>query len=129
MILQLGNFQFRTDFSYDTLERSVGWRWEGVSIAGDYPILQFAGKDTSTVTFSGDWWNYVSNGDEVQTLEDLANMTEPLALTGDNGHFYGFWIIESLRRREEVFRPGQHSAVKTAWTLTIKFYGTKKERI
>ena len=129
MLIQIGNFQFSTNMSYETLERVAGWRWESVPIAGDYPILQFAGKETPSITFSGDWWHYVATGDEVQTLEDLGNETEPLALTGDNGHFYGFWVIESLRRRESIFRAGQHSAVKTGWTMTLKFYGNKKERI
>lgn len=129
MIIQLGSFQFSTNMSYDTLERVAGWRWEGVPIAGDYPILQFAGKETPSITFSGDWWNYVAKGDEVQTLEDLANETEPLAVTDDQGKFHGFWVIESLRGRGEGFRQGQQSAIKTSWTLTIKFYGNKKERI
>ena len=129
MIVQLGNFQFSTNMSYDVLDRVSGWRWESVPIIGDYPILQFAGKETPSITFSGDWWNYVATGDEVQTLEDLANETEPLPLTSDQGFFYGFFVIESLRRREEFFRPGQHSAIKTEWTLTIKFYGEKKERL
>ena len=98
-------------------------------IVGDFPILQFAGKDTPSITFSGDWWNYRASGDEVQTLEDLANETEPMPLTGDNGRFYGFFVIEQLRRRESFFRPGQVTGIKSEWTLTLKFYGEKKERL
>lgn len=128
MIIQLGQFQFSTEMGYETLERAANWRWEEVPVVGDSPILQFAGAEASTITFSGTWWNYVATGDDVQTLEDLANETQPLALTGDNGHFYGFWVIEGLRRREAFFRPGQHSALKNEWTLTLKFYGQTKER-
>ena len=129
MIIQLGSFQFSTNMSYETLERTSGWRWEGVPIAGDYPILQFAGKETPSITFSGDRWEYMATGDEVQTLEDLANETEPLAVTDDQGKFHGFWVITSLRGRGEGFRRGQESAIKTSWTLTLKYYGHKKERI
>ena len=129
MILQLGSFQFTTNMSYETLERVDGWRWESVPIVGDFPILQFAGKDSPSITFSGDRWEYVATGDQVQTLEDLANETEPLPLTGDSGKFYGFFVIEELRRREEFFRPGQVTGIKSSWTLTLKFYGEKKERL
>ena len=115
--------------SYETLERASGWRWEGVPIAGGYPILQYSGQDSPSITFSGDRWEYMATGDEVQTLEDLANETEPLAVTDDQGKFHGFWVIESLRRRGEGFRRGQESAIKTSWTLTLKFYGHKKDRI
>ena len=132
MILQLGNFQFEVNnadgISYQTLERAAAWKWEEVPIAGDYPILQLAGKESPTITFNGVWFNYYATTDKVQTIEDLANETQPLALTGDDGHFYGFWVIVSLRRSEEVFRPGQRSAIKTGWTLSLKFYGKTKER-
>lgn len=125
MILQLGQFQFSTQMGYETLERVSQWNWEAVPIAGDTPRLQFARKEAPTLTFSGTWWNYIATGDEVQTLEDLANETQPLALTGDNGHFYGFWVITSLRRQSAFFRPGQHSALQNQWTLSLTFYGNQ----
>lgn len=132
MILQLGNFQFEVHdpngISYQTLERASAWKWEEVPIAGDYPILQLGGKESPTITFNGVWFNYYAATDKVQSIEDLGNETEPLALTGDDGHFYGFWVIVSLRRSEDVFRPGQRSAIKTEWTVSLKFYGKTKER-
>lgn len=128
MILQIGNHQFDIDLSYETLERAAAWEWGEVPIVGDYPILQNVRKESPTLTFTGQWFNYVATGDRVQNLEDLGNEGEPLAVTGDTGFFYGFWVIQSLRRAEEVFRPGQHSAIKTQWTLSLKFFGDKKER-
>ena len=128
MLLQLGDFQFDTDLGYETLQRISEWRWAEVPISGDYPILQFAGKETPTITFSGTWFNYDAERDRVQSLEDEANKTQPLALTSDDGKFHGFWVITSIRRNEEFFRPKQRSAIKNDWTLTIAFYGNKKVR-
>ena len=129
MILQIGNHQFDVDMSYETLERAASWEWGEVSIVGDYPILQNVRKHAPTLSFTGQWFNYVATGDRVQALEDMANEGEPLSVTSDQGFFYGFWVIESLQRNEAVFRPGQHSAIKTEWTLVLKFYGQTKDRV
>ena len=75
-------------------------------IVGDYPILQNVRKEAPTLTFTGQWFNYVATGDRVQNLEDLGNEGEPLAVTGDTGFFYGFWVIQSLREvRRRFFVP------------------------
>ena len=129
MILQIGNHQFDVDMSYETLERVSTWEWSEVAIVGDYPILQNVRKSAPTISFTGLWFNYVATGDRVQDLEDLANTGEPLSVTSDQGFFFGFWVIESLRRSEAVFRPGQHSAIKNEWTLSLKFFGNTKERV
>ena len=128
MIIQLGQHQFDTELGYETLERMSAWRWAEVPIIEDYPILQFAHKEAPTITFSGQYFNYVATGDRVESLEDLGNETEPLPLTGDDGVFYGFWVVTSLRRRESIFRPGQQSAIQNAWTLSLTYYGETKTR-
>ena len=128
MIIQLGNLQFSTDMGYETLDRVYAWQWAEVPIVGDYPILQFAYKEAPTITFEGTWYNYVAIKDEVQKLVNMGNESEPLPLTSDQGVFYGFWVIKSLSRQEEFFRPKQHSAIKNAWTMTIAFYGNTKTR-
>ena len=123
MILQIGNFQFDIDLSYEMLARVAAFKWDEVPLIGTTPSLQYTGREASTLTFTGQWFNYREQGDRVQTLEDIAAAGEPLAVTGDTGHFYGFWVITSVGRDETVFRPGQHSAVKTEFTIGMKFYG------
>ena len=125
MILQIGTVQFSTHMSYQDLERVTRWRWEEVPVVGFTPQLQYAGKDAPTMTFSGTRWEYTSESDVVEQFETLADEQKPLPLTGDTGRYYGLWTIVELRRNGEIFRPGQHSAIKTGWTLTLKFYGER----
>ena len=128
MLVQIGSHQFDTDLGYETLDRVSEWRWQPVNIVGDTPILQYSGKDAPTITFDGQWYNYVGDADKVQSLEDLADESEPLALTDDRGKFHGFWVIKSLRRREAFFRPGQATGIQTDWTLSLVYYGKTKDR-
>lgn len=123
MVLQIGSHQFEVNFSYETLERMTRWRWEEVPIIGSTPLLQYSGKDSPTMTFRGTWFNYTANNDRVQSIEALADEAEPLAVTGDQGFFYGTWVITGLQRNEEIFRPGQHSAIRTDWIISMKYYG------
>ena len=130
MILQLGGeIQFSTHHSYEILSRMTAWRWEEVQIVGSTPLLQYAGKNSPTLTFSGTRWEYTAQGDAVEQFETLADSAKPFPLTGDTGRYYGLWTITELRRDEEIFRPGQISAVSTAWTLTLKYYGERPDPV
>ena len=127
IILQIGEVQLSTHMSYETLSRITSWRWEEVPIIGSTPLLQYGGKDAATITFSGTRWEYTDVGDALEQFETLADSREPQPLTGDSGRYYGLWTITELRRDEEIFRPGQISAVKTGWTITLKYYGERPD--
>lgn len=132
MIIQIGPAQFETlsadAFSYHQLERMSQWRWEEVPIIENTGILQFAGKDNPTMTFSGTLIEYHAERDRLKSIEDLADEKQPLAVTGDDGTFYGFYVITALRENGTIYRPGQRTAVMTEWTISIQFYGNKKEQ-
>ena len=129
MILQIKDFQFSVNMSYETLQRAMGWRWEEVKIVGTTPKLQFAGKDSPAMTFEGTWWNYSATGDNVASIESLADAGEPLSVTGDNGFYYGKWVITRITRAEEFFRPGQHSSIKTVFTISMKFHSDSPDPV
>ena len=128
MILQIGEIQFDVDLSYQTLRRAQRWRWDEVKVQGSHPVLQYTGKESSVISFQGVWWNYRAEGDRIESVEALADAGEPLSVTGSNGLYYGLWSIVGVERNEEFFRPTQHSAIKVAFTISMKFYGDSPDR-
>lgn len=130
MIIQIGSLQFETlsadAFSYHQLERNSNWKWAEVPIVESTPLLQYEGKGAPTIDFSGTLIEYHATRDRIQSIEDLADTKEPLAVTGDDGTFYGFFVIVSVRRNETIHRPNQRVGVQTEWTVSLKFYGNRK---
>ena len=64
----------------------------------------------------------------MQDIEDIANETQPLYLTDDQGKAYGFWVIEKFSVLGKFFRYGQEAPIKNAWTLEIKYHGENGDR-
>ena len=123
MILVIGSLIFDVDLSYQTLQRATHWRHEEVPIVGTTPLLQYSGKESSVISFQGVWFNYRAKGDRVESIEALADAGEPLSVTHDSGEYLGLWVITGLVRDSEIFRPGQVSGIRTAFTISMKYYG------
>ena len=123
MIIQLGNFQFSiSNVSYDAIQRATRWKWAEVPIVGSVPSLQYVGKESPTINISGTMFNYIARGDEIQALKNLADTTDPLQLTGDDGVFYGYFVIKSISEQHSVFRAKQTSPVKNEWSMELIFH-------
>ena len=123
MIVQIGSFQFNIEASYDTLSKESSWEWAEIGILENAPSLQLTGKAAERITLSGTFFNYEKTGDYAESLYDLADAGEALGLTDDSGVFYGFWVVESLKRTGTIFRKEQEAAIKTTWELSLKKYG------
>ena len=122
-ILQIGQHQWGTELGYDQLEKISQWKWPEIPIVGSTPLLHYAGKESPSITFEGTYFNYAAVGDRVESLEALGDAAVPHSVTGENGRFYGFFVVTNLRRLEETFRFGQESAPKNRYSLTLKYYG------
>ena len=123
MILQLGEFQFESDMSYEQLQRETAWQWEEIPILGEFPVLQFSNPKAPMLNINGTWWNYSRNQNRLLDIEVVANEKRPLFLVDDSGNGYGFWVIEKLSAQGSIFRYGQAAPIKNMWTLQLKYYG------
>lgn len=123
MILQLGNIQFESDMSYESLQQAMGWKWEEIPILGETSVLQYAHTESPTFTCQGVWWNTDGSQSKLADIEAMGNSKAPFLLVDDSGQNYGYWVIEKLTNLGTFFRYGFPTAMKNEWELSLKYYG------
>ena len=126
MIIQIGDHQWNVNFGYNALEWTRSYTWAGVPILGNYPNLQFTAKSRE-IAFSGAYWNYVADADAPADIEAIADEAKPMGMTDDLGNFYGYWVIVSITKSEEHFRPGQKTGLRTEFDVRMRYYGEEAE--
>ena len=123
MILQIGNLQFESDISYESIQQVMSWKWEEIPRLGTTSVLHYAHTPSPTFSCQGTWWNTDGSKSKLADIEAMGDTKEPLSLVDDAGRNYGYWIIETLTNLGSIFRYGFPTAMKNEWELTLKYFG------
>ncbi|WP_394501363.1 phage tail protein [Serratia marcescens] len=120
MMLILGLFVFQLQtVPYQTLVRSVDYRWPSNSRVGQRPALQFLGVNEEKITLSGVLLPEITGGKiSMQLLDAMAAEGKAWPLLEGTGTIYGMFVVNSVSEtRTEFFSTG--SARRIEFTLTL----------
>ncbi|WP_321154098.1 phage tail protein [Serratia nevei] len=120
MMLILGLFVFQLHtVPYQTLARSVDYRWPSNSRVGQRPALQFLGVNEEKITLSGVLLPEITGGKiSMQLLDAMAAEGKAWPLLEGTGTIYGMFVVNSVSEtRTEFFSTG--SARRIEFTLTL----------
>lgn len=120
MMLTLGFFVFQLQtVPYQSLQRSVDYRWPSNSRIGQRPTLQFLGISEEKITLSGVLMPEITGGRlSLLALNVMADQGMAWPLLEGSGTLYGMFVVNSISEtRTEFFSDG--SARKIEFTLTL----------
>jgi len=120
MMLTLGFFVFQLQtVPYQSLQRSVDYRWPSNSRIGQRPTLQFLGISEEKITLSGVLMPEITGGRlSLLALNVMADEGKAWPLLEGSGTLYGMFVVNSISEtRTEFFSDG--SARKIEFTLTL----------
>lgn len=121
MMLILGLFVFQLQtVPYQTLARSVDYRWPSNSRVGQRPTLQFLGVNEEKITLSGVLMPEITGGRISMLLLDLmAAQGKAWPLLEGSGMIYGMFVVNSVSEtRTEFFADGTARRIEFTLTLT-----------
>ena len=120
MMLTLGFFVFQLQtVPYQSLQRSVDYRWPSNSRIGQRPTVQFLGVSEEKITLSGVLMPEITGGRlSLLALNVMADEGKAWPLLEGSGTIYGMFVVNSISEtRTEFFSDG--SARKIEFTLTL----------
>src|SRR5471030_1957154 len=120
MMLTLGFFVFQLQtVPYQSLQRSVDYRWPSNSRIGQRPTVQFLGGSEEKITLSGVLMPEITGGRlSLLALNVMADEGKAWPLLEGSGTIYGMFVVNSISEtRTEFFSDG--SARKIEFTLTL----------
>ncbi len=124
-MLALGSFRFSiATAAYESLARSVKYRWAQHDVVGADPVLHFTGRGEQTVTLSGTIYPEFRGGrGQLDSMRSLAESGQPLNLITGRGEALGQWVIESIDEQQAVFW-ADGAFRKQEFNIALRFYGS-----
>jgi hypothetical protein len=124
VMLSLGRFRFSiATAAYDTLTRSVEYRWQPVDRIGRAPAMQFLGQGADTIDLDGTIIPQSGAGlDQVEAMRREADLGTPLTLTAGTGAALGRWVILNVTETGSRFM-SRGEARKQTFALRLQAYG------
>ncbi|WP_413742312.1 phage tail protein [Sodalis sp. RH15] len=120
MMMILGLFVFTLSTApYQTLNRSLEYRWPTNSRVGLLPAAQFLGQDNDAITLSGVLLPEVTGGRlSLLALETMAAQGKAWPLIEGSGRIYGTFVVTGFTEtRTEFFADG--AARRIEFTLNL----------
>ncbi|PKB86789.1 phage tail protein [Ewingella americana] len=120
MMLTLGFFVFHLKtVPYQSLQRSVDYRWPSNSRIGQRPTVQFLGVNEEKITLSGVLMPEITGGTlSLLALNVMADEGKAWPLLEGSGTIYGMFVVNSINEtRTEFFSDG--AARKIEFTLSL----------
>lgn len=129
VLMSLGEFEFSIDTAaYNSLKRTMEWRWEPQPLIGKSDLLQYTGKPARTVSLEGEVHAGFRDGKGLDALDDLVRMLDdhpaPQLLVSSSGDVLGYFVCTNYSDTTTSFQPGGAAKHKT-FTLELKYYGDK----
>lgn len=121
MMLALGMFVFmRQTLPYNSMKRTMDFRWPSNSRVGRRNAFQYIGVDQETLILDGDFYPELTGGRlSMLVLEIMANSGRSWPLISGNGFIYGMYVITNMTETDsEFFSDG--TPRKTSFTLSLK---------
>ncbi|AYN26400.1 phage tail protein [Buttiauxella sp. 3AFRM03] len=133
-MMTLGDFNFNIDdATYQSIQRSLSWRWVEQQRFGQRDSLQYTGKSTPVISFSGEVYTdnrrispqlskmFVGT-QPVNELSLLGDVATPKLLISGTGEILGYWVVSEFSDTADRFLMAgipKHQQ----FTMTIKYYG------
>jgi phage protein U len=133
-MMTIGDFNFNIDdATYQSIQRSLSWRWVEQQRFGQRDSLQYTGKSTPTISFSGEVYTdnrrislqlskmFVGT-QPINELSLLGDVTMPKLLISGTGEILGYWVVTEFSDTADRFLMAgipKHQQ----FTMTIKYYG------
>lgn len=104
-MLTLGMFVFmRQTLPYQSLQRSVDYRWPSNSRVGKRDAFQFLGPGEDKITLSGDLYPEMTGGRlSMLALSTMADEGRAWPLISGTGTIYGMFVITNVSETGTVF--------------------------
>lgn len=121
MMLTLGLFVFMLQtLPYQSLNRTVGYRWPSNARVGLRSASQFLGPDDEEITLTGVLLPEITGGRwSLLTLQLMSEQGRAWPLIEGSGTIYGMFVIESISEsHSDFFADG--SPRRTEFTLNLK---------
>ncbi len=123
-MLALGSFRFSIGTAaYESLARSVKYRWASHDVVGADPVLHFNGRGEQTISLNGTIYPEFRGGRrQLDSMRSLAESGTPLNLITGRGESLGQWVIESIDEQQAVFWANGDFR-KQDFSIALRFYG------
>ncbi|CAI1106851.1 Phage protein U [Serratia ficaria] len=121
MMMTLGLFVFQLQtLPYQTMLRTVDYRWPSNSRIGQRPALQFLGVNEEKITLSGALLPEITGGKiSLQLLDVMAAEGKAWPLLEGTGTIYGMFVVNNVSEtRTEFFSDGSARRIEFSLTLT-----------
>lgn len=133
-MMTLGEFNFNIDeATYQTIQRSLSWRWAEQQRFGQRDTLQYTGKATPSISFSGEVYtdnqritpkiSEIFVGTKpIKNLVSIGETATPQILISGIGEILGYWVVTEFSDTADRFLMAgipKHQQ----FTMTIKYYG------
>ena len=123
-LMTLGSYVFGVDrAAYDTLKRTVEYRWPSQDRIGRRPSRQWVGPGEDIIELSGTIYAVRRPPDaELEALRAEASGGEPLRLMMGSGEILGLWVVERISGTGTMHFAGG-SPRKLEFRVRLAFYG------
>jgi len=123
-MLALGTFRFAMDTAaYQSLRRSVEYRWPSQARVGRRSARQFVGIGDETISLQGIIYPEFKGGlKQLDTMRDLAGQGKPQILTDGTGKVWGKWCISTVEETQTLFF-ADGTPRKQEFSLQLGHYG------
>lgn len=133
-MMSLGDFHFNIDdATYQSIQRSLSWRWVEQQRFGQRDSLQYTGSSTPSISLNGEVYTdsrritkhpskmFVGTG-PVKKLSEIGDTATPQLLISGVGEILGYWVVTDFSDTADRFLLAgipKHQQ----FTMTIKYYG------
>ncbi|WP_310606949.1 phage tail protein [Buttiauxella brennerae] len=133
-MMSLGDFHFNVDdATYQSIQRTLSWRWSEQQRFGQRDMLQYTGKATPSIAFSGEVYTdnqrLTTKIDKmfvgtrpIKELSEIGDSETPQILISGTGDILGYWVVTDFSDTADHFLLAgipKHQQ----FTMTIKYYG------
>lgn len=124
VMLALGDFRFSIDSAaYQSLRRSVEYRWAEIARVGTRPGRQFVGIGGEEIALAGVIYPAYRGGlGQVAEMRRLAGLGEPLLLVDGQGQIWGKFCISRVDEDQAVFF-SDGTPKRQDFSLSLVHYG------
>ena len=124
-MLAIGDFKFSINTAaYQSLQRSINYRWQSQERIGRMPAQQFVGIGEESISLDGIIYPHFNNEGikQITEIEIMAADGLPLDVIDGGGNSYGQWVIISINETKTIFF-SNGAPRKVEFTISIKKYG------
>jgi phage protein U len=126
VMMSLGDFRFSLDTAaYQSLDRSVSWRWQAIDRINARPAQQYIGPGEETISLDGTIYPSFRGGlGQIAAMQAEGDKGTPLLMVDGTGKVWGQYVITRLREGQSVFFSNGMPR-KIDFTIELTYFGSE----